>query len=196
MSVASAPGRAASAASRLLGLLLWAIVIGSIALVALRVLPTLNEYMTIQRAVDKVAGGPDDGAGDPRRVRQAEGHRVLDHVDLVRTEDHLEDDRSSVRTTRRSELVAPVFLLIKIRRAGRADALTKRGRNEDRDSKLDALQRRIGYISARPDCSPSGHASAASAPTERRLEFLGDAVLNLAISSLLFERFGAPTRAT
>ena len=34
----------------LLGLLLWAVLIGALALVALRVLPTLNEYMTIQKA--------------------------------------------------------------------------------------------------------------------------------------------------
>ena len=39
----------------LFGLLLWAIIVGMLALVALRVLPTVNEYFTIQRAVDKTA---------------------------------------------------------------------------------------------------------------------------------------------
>jgi hypothetical protein len=39
----------------LFGLMLWAIVVGFVALVAMRVLPTLNEYFTIQKAVSKVA---------------------------------------------------------------------------------------------------------------------------------------------
>ena len=33
----------------LLGLMAWAILIGLVALVALRVFPTVNEFMTIQR---------------------------------------------------------------------------------------------------------------------------------------------------
>ena len=39
----------------LFGLMFWAIVIGVTALVVMRVLPTVNEYYTIQRAVDKIA---------------------------------------------------------------------------------------------------------------------------------------------
>ena len=39
----------------LFGLLMWAIIIGFVALVGMRVLPTVNEFFTIQRAVDKVA---------------------------------------------------------------------------------------------------------------------------------------------
>ena len=34
----------------------WAILIGFFGYVAVRTLPTLNEYFTIQRAVDKIAG--------------------------------------------------------------------------------------------------------------------------------------------
>ena len=59
------------------------------------------------------------------------------------------------------------------------------------DSRLDALQRRIGYRFARPDllaCAVT-HRSFGADHNER-LEFLGDAVLSLTISSLLFERFG------
>jgi Tfp pilus assembly protein PilX len=36
----------------LFGLMFWAIVVGFVALVGMRVLPTLNEYFTIQRAVN------------------------------------------------------------------------------------------------------------------------------------------------
>jgi Tfp pilus assembly protein PilX len=39
----------------LFGLLFWAIIVGFVALIGMRVLPTLNEYFTIQRAVKKIA---------------------------------------------------------------------------------------------------------------------------------------------
>ena len=39
----------------LFGLLFWAIMVGFVALIGMRVLPTLNEYFTIQRAVNKIA---------------------------------------------------------------------------------------------------------------------------------------------
>ena len=59
------------------------------------------------------------------------------------------------------------------------------------DSRLEALQRRIGYRFERPELLTRAltHRSFGADHNER-LEFLGDAVLSLAISSLLFERFG------
>ena len=39
----------------LFGLLFWASVIGFVAYVVIRVLPTVNEFMTIQKAVDTIA---------------------------------------------------------------------------------------------------------------------------------------------
>ena len=39
----------------MIGLLLWAIVVAFVALIIVRVLPTVNEYSTIQRAVQKIA---------------------------------------------------------------------------------------------------------------------------------------------
>ena len=39
----------------LIGLLLWAIVVAFAALIVVRVLPTVNEYSTIQRAVQQIA---------------------------------------------------------------------------------------------------------------------------------------------
>ena len=38
----------------LIGLMAWAIIIGFIGYVAVRVLPTLNEYFTIQRAINRI----------------------------------------------------------------------------------------------------------------------------------------------
>lgn len=47
------------------GLLFWAIVLGFVGYIAVRTLPTVNEYLTIQRAVDKVA------ASNPATVNEA-----------------------------------------------------------------------------------------------------------------------------
>ena len=59
------------------------------------------------------------------------------------------------------------------------------------DARLEALQRRIGYRFERPELLTRAltHRSFGADHNER-LEFLGDAVLSLAISGLLFERFG------
>ncbi len=56
---------------------------------------------------------------------------------------------------------------------------------------LQALQQRLGYTCTQPELLRRAltHRSWGAAHNER-LEFLGDAVLSLAISSLLFERFG------
>lgn len=47
--------RAAQRGVTLFGLMFWAIAVGFVAYVLVRVLPTLNEYSTIQRAVKKIA---------------------------------------------------------------------------------------------------------------------------------------------
>ena len=39
----------------LFGLMFWAIVIGFLAYVGLRVFPTVNEYLTIKRSIEKIA---------------------------------------------------------------------------------------------------------------------------------------------
>jgi len=59
------------------------------------------------------------------------------------------------------------------------------------DSRLETLQRRIGYRFGDPRLLTRAltHRSFGADHNER-LEFLGDAVLSLAISQLLFERFG------
>ena len=58
------------------------------------------------------------------------------------------------------------------------------------DSRLDELQRRLGHRFGRTDLLERAltHRSFGADHNER-LEFLGDAVLSLAVSSLLFERF-------
>ena len=58
------------------------------------------------------------------------------------------------------------------------------------ENRLDALQRRLGYRFSDPQLLSRAltHRSFGADHNER-LEFLGDAVLSLAVSSLLFERF-------
>jgi ribonuclease-3 len=59
------------------------------------------------------------------------------------------------------------------------------------DPRLDALQQRLGYRFREPRHLTRAltHRSYGADHNER-LEFLGDAVLNLAVSAMLFERFG------
>src|SRR5688500_1312243 len=52
----------------LFGLLFWAIFIGFFALVALRVLPTINEYFTLKLAVEQIASS---GATTDPEIRTA-----------------------------------------------------------------------------------------------------------------------------
>ena len=47
--------RAAASRLTLFGLLFWAVTIGFLGYMLVRTLPTVNEYYTIQRTVDKVA---------------------------------------------------------------------------------------------------------------------------------------------
>jgi ribonuclease III len=58
------------------------------------------------------------------------------------------------------------------------------------DTELAALQQRLGHVFARPALLHRAltHRSAGSEHNER-LEFLGDAVLNMAVSALLYQRF-------
>jgi len=59
------------------------------------------------------------------------------------------------------------------------------------EPRLDALQKRLGYtFSEQALLTRALTHRSFGADHNERLEFLGDAVLNLAVSSLLFERFG------
>jgi len=103
----------------LIGLLFWAVIIASLALVALKVLPTLNEYFTIQRAVNKIA--KDGGTTVPEiraafeRTKQIEySISSIDGKDLEITK---ENEKIVVKFAydKEIELIEPVFMLIKYR---------------------------------------------------------------------------------
>lgn len=103
----------------LIGLLFWAILISVVAVVALRVGPTVNEYYTIQKAVDKIAR---DGGKSVPEIRTAfERTKQIEYAissisgkDLDITK---QDDRVviSFAYDKEVELFGPVYLLIKYR---------------------------------------------------------------------------------
>ena len=101
----------------LFGLLLWAIVVGFVALVVMKVLPTMNEYFTIQKAVNKIAqeGGttvPEIRAAFERTKDVEYSISSISAKDLKITK---ENDKVviSFAYDKEIELMSPVFLLIK-----------------------------------------------------------------------------------
>ena len=100
----------------LFGLLFWAIVVGFLALIGMRVLPALNEYFTIKRAVNKITS---EGTTVPEIRNAFERQKDIEYSitsisgkDLSVTK---ENDKIVVSFAydKEIELMAPVFLLIK-----------------------------------------------------------------------------------
>jgi hypothetical protein len=101
----------------LFGLLFWAIIIGFIALVGLRVLPTMNEYFTIKRAVEKIAAS---GASTVPEIRTAfDKQKDIEFSIVSITSKDLEITKVNDKVVvsfaynKEIELMSPVFLLIK-----------------------------------------------------------------------------------
>ena len=110
-------GRARQRGVTMFGLLFWAIVVGFVALIGMRVLPTLNEYFTIQRAVNKIAA---EGATTVPEIRNAfEKQKDIEYSissisgkDLQVTK---ENDKVVIQFAydKEIEVVSPVYILIK-----------------------------------------------------------------------------------
>ncbi len=101
----------------LFGLMAWAIVVGFVALVVMKVLPTLNEYFTIQKAINKIA---QDGGSTVPQIRAA-FQRTKDieySITSIEPKDlriTKENDKVVIEFAydKEIELISPVFLLIK-----------------------------------------------------------------------------------
>ncbi|MCI1190499.1 DUF4845 domain-containing protein [Calidifontimicrobium sp. SYSU G02091] len=108
----------------LLGLLAWAIVIGFVALIGLRVFPSVNEYFTILRAVNKVASEGGSTVAEIRAAfdRQKDIEYSISSISGRDLEITKENDRVVVRFAydKEIELFSPVYLLIKYQGEGRA----------------------------------------------------------------------------
>ena len=109
----------------LIGLLLWAIVVAMVALVVVRVVPTINEYSTIMRAVKKIAQDQPTTVAEARKAfdRQKDIEYSISSIsgaDLVVTK---ENEKVVIRFAYDKEvpLFEPVYLLIKYSGEGRAN---------------------------------------------------------------------------
>ena len=111
------PKRAQQRGISLLGLLFWAIVIAMLALVVLRVFPTVNEYLTIQSAVNKIASSNPTTVGEIRAQfdKQKEIEYSIASISGKDLDITKENDKIVIRFAynKELELISPVFLLIK-----------------------------------------------------------------------------------
>ena len=101
----------------LFGLLFWAVLFGFIGYVLVRTLPTVNEYMTVQRTVERVAATQPATVGEARAAfdRQKEIEYAIESVsgrDLIVTK---ENDRVVVAFKYNKEvlIMGPVYILLK-----------------------------------------------------------------------------------
>lgn len=115
---AAAPRRGVT----LIGLMAWAIIVGFVGYLLVRVVPTVTEYYTIQGVVDRIATSP---ANTVAQIRQAfDKQRLIDatvtSVEGKELDISKENDRVVIKFAyeKEIELFGPVFLLIKY--AGRS----------------------------------------------------------------------------
>ena len=108
----------------LFGLLLWANVIGFLALVGMRVVPTVNEYFTIKRAVSKIAA---EGLSSVPEIRSAfEKQTQIEYsINSISAKDldiTKENDKVVIRFAydKEVEIMSPVYLLIKYEGSSKA----------------------------------------------------------------------------
>ena len=101
----------------LFGLMAWAIVVGFVALIVMKVLPTLNEYFTIQSAINKIAATNPTTVGEIRSQfdKQKEIEYSIASISGRDLDITKENDRIVIRFAyaKELELIAPVYLLIK-----------------------------------------------------------------------------------
>jgi hypothetical protein len=109
----------------LIGLLIWAIIVAFVALIVVRVLPTINEYTTVLRAVKKIAQDQPGTVAEARKMfdRQKDIEYSISSIsgqDLVVTK---ENDKVVIRFAYDKEvpIFEPVYLLIKYTGEGRAN---------------------------------------------------------------------------
>ncbi|MDH5540921.1 MAG: DUF4845 domain-containing protein [Rhizobacter sp.] len=110
------------------GLLFWAIAIGLVALVVMRVVPTTIEYYTILKAVNRISG--DESLTTVPQIRTAfDRQKDIDLISSIASKD-LEISKENEKVVisfaydSEIELLAPAFLVIKYKgrsKGGRSD---------------------------------------------------------------------------
>jgi uncharacterized membrane protein YhiD involved in acid resistance len=109
----------------LLGLMFWAILVGVVALLVMNVLPTVNEYATIQKAVTKLAK---EGAPTVPEIRAAfERTKQIEYsISSISGKDldiTKENEKLVIRFAYDKEILLfePVYLLIKYKGVARSN---------------------------------------------------------------------------
>jgi len=106
----------------LIGLLSWAILVGFVGYLAVRVLPTVTEFYTIQGAVNRLAASPANTVPEIRTAfnKQLQIDQTISSVAAKDLDITKENDRVviSFAYEKEIEIAGPVFLLIKY--AGRS----------------------------------------------------------------------------
>ena len=101
----------------LFGLMFWAIVVGAVAYLVLRVFPTVNEYMTIKRTIEKVAAASPSTVAEVRASfeRQKDIEYSISSIGGKDLEVTKENDKIVIAFAYDKEIpiYGPVFLLIK-----------------------------------------------------------------------------------
>jgi len=127
MQMSHRPLRSSSTASRrqqrglsLIGLLFWGGVIAVAAVVAMKVFPTVLEYYTVQRVVDRIAAGnpatvPQVRAEFDRATQVEYSIQSIRGSDLTVTKDGNDKVVIEFAWDKEVDLFGPVYLLIKYR---------------------------------------------------------------------------------
>jgi hypothetical protein len=101
----------------LFGLMFWAVLIGFLAYTLVRVLPTINEYATIQRAVEKIAAAQPPTVAEARQAfdRQKDLEYSITSVSGKDLQITKENDRVVIAYAYDKEvpIYGPVYILIK-----------------------------------------------------------------------------------
>jgi hypothetical protein len=101
----------------LFGLMFWAVLIGFVGYLAVRILPTLNEFFTIQRAVDKIAASSPATVVEARTAfdRQRDVEYSITAISGRDLEITKENERVVIRFAYNKEVpvAGPVYVLIK-----------------------------------------------------------------------------------
>jgi len=109
----------------LIGLLFWAIVVAFVALIIVRVLPTINEYSTIVRAVQNIAKAAPSTVAEARSAfdKQKQVEYSISSIGGKDLQVTKENDKVVIRFAydKEVEIFEPVFLLIKYRGEGRSN---------------------------------------------------------------------------
>jgi hypothetical protein len=110
-------GRSRQRGVSLFGLLFWAVVIGFVGYMLVRVLPTVNEFLTIQRAVDKIAASQPVTVAEARQAfdRQKEIEYSISSITSSDLDITKVNERVVISFAYDKEvpIMGPVYLLIR-----------------------------------------------------------------------------------